>query len=266
MIHRVNRFYKNCLPFRQQYGNVQGLNLALQIRRAQNNEAKTASVRIPGLKSPVHIRPRTVDARVLQEIFGTQPFNIKIGTSPKFIIDAGAHIGLSSLFFANRFPTATVISLELEANNYRMLQKNTAHEPRVHPLHCGLWSVDGTLSVANESAETWAYYAAESSDNEHDCITTPSLSVASLMKRYNIPTIDLLKLDIEGAEKEVLSTADQWIEKVKTIAVEVHDWLKPGCSDALESAIKGRCFNRTQVGDYIILQNTFEDFSSEHSN
>ena len=111
------------LPFRQQYGNVQGLNLALQIRRAQNNGAKIASVRIPGLESPVHIRPRTVDARVLEEIFGTQPFNIKIGASPKFIIDAGAHIGLSSLFFANRFPTATVISLELEANNYRMLQK-----------------------------------------------------------------------------------------------------------------------------------------------
>ena len=48
----------------------------------------------------------------------------------------------------------------------------------------------------------------ESSDNEHDSITTPSLSVSSLMKKYDMPFIDLLKLDIEGAEKEVLSTAD----------------------------------------------------------
>lgn len=266
MIHRIKRFYKNCRPFRQQYGNAQGLNLALQIKRAQNNRGKSASIRIPELESLVHVRPRTVDTRVLEEIFGARPFDIEIGKSPKFIVDAGAHIGLSSLFFANRFPTATVVSLELEASNYRMLQKNTMHEPRIHPLHCGLWSVDGTLSVANESADTWAYYAVESSDTEGDCITTPSLSVSSLMQKYDIPSIDLLKLDIEGAEKEVLSTADQWIEKVKTIAVEVHDWLKPGCSDALESAIKGRCFNRTQVGDYIILKNTFEDFSSGHRN
>ena len=256
MIHRIKRFYKNCLPFRQQYGNTQGLSLALQIKRAQTNRGKSASIRIPELNSPVHIRPRTVDARVLEEIFGARPFDIEIGDSPRFIIDAGAHIGLSSLFFANRFPTATVISLELEASNYRMLKKNTMHEPRICPLHCGLWAVDGTLSVANESAETWAYYAVESSDNEHDCITTPSLSISSLMKKYDMPSIDLLKLDIEGAEKEVLSTADQWIEKVKTIAVELHDWLKPGCSDALKSAINGRCFNRTQVGDYIILTKT----------
>ena len=98
--------------------------------------------------------------------------------------------------------------------------------------------------------------AVESSDSEHDCIATPSLSVSSLIKKYDMPSIDLLKLDIEGAEKEVLSTADQWIEKVKTIAVELHDWLKPGGSDALKSAINGRCFNRTQSGDYIILTKT----------
>ena len=91
-----------------------------------------------------------------------------------------------------------------------------------------------------------------------------SLPVSSRMKKYDMPSINLLKLDIESEEKEVLSTADQWIEKVKTIAVELHDWLKPECSDALKFVINGRCSNRTQVGDYIILKKIPEDFSIEH--
>ena len=54
------------------------------------------------------------------------------------------------------------------------------------------------------------------------------------MSRYGIEFIDILKLDIEGAELEVFETSESWIGKVGMLAVETHDRFRPGCSKAFE--------------------------------
>jgi hypothetical protein len=57
------------------------------------------------------------------------------------------------------------------------------------------------------------------------------------MRECGVDRIDLLKLDIEGSEKEVLSDSDSWIRHVSAISMELHDRFIPGCSRAFFNAI-----------------------------
>jgi hypothetical protein len=71
----------------------------------------------------VFIRPGTTDQSVYQQIFESKDYDFELN-DPKFIIDAGAHIGLSSIFFANKYPSSTIIAIEPEPSNFTMLCKN----------------------------------------------------------------------------------------------------------------------------------------------
>ena len=66
------------------------------------------------------------------------------------------------------------------------------------------------------------------------------------MQRLTIPFIDLLKVDIEGAEKEVFGTCD-WIGSVRCLVIELHDRFKPGCREAVSSATRG--FSKFESGE-----------------
>jgi len=62
------------------------------------------------------------------------------------------------------------------------------------------------------------------------------VTIPGLMSQYGLTRIDLLKLDIEGAEKELFAAASDWIDKVDAIAIELHDRFKRGCSQAFYNA------------------------------
>jgi hypothetical protein len=63
-----------------------------------------------------------------------------------------------------------------------------------------------------------------------------------------------LKIDIEGAEKEVFQRGmDEWIDQVDTIAVELHDNIEPGCFKALASSLKNRRHEFFKLGEYTIV-------------
>jgi len=70
------------------------------------------------------------------------------------------------------------------------------------------------------------------------------------MKRYALEFVDILKLDIEGAEYEVLSTASGWVENIGTIAIETHDRFRPGCTAMFETVVSKFPF-RQQHGDVV---------------
>ena len=57
------------------------------------------------------------------------------------------------------------------------------------------------------------------------------------MSEYDLKWVDLLKVDIEGAEKEVFGSPDEWIGSVGAIAIELHDRFKPGCSRSFFAAV-----------------------------
>ena len=69
-----------------------------------------------------------------------------------------------------------------------------------------------------------------------------------------LPFRRILKLDIEGAEKELFqSDYDAWVGRVNAIIVELHDKLRPGCSDALYRAVQRYHFTQFHRGEHVIL-------------
>ncbi len=70
------------------------------------------------------------------------------------------------------------------------------------------------------------------------------------MEETQVHSIDILKVDIEGAEKEVFESSD-WMGSVRCLAIELHDWIKPGCSAAVGSVT--RDFSILQRGETTIF-------------
>src|SRR3989344_5879030 len=81
-------------------------------------------VRIKKITHPLILRPGTSDVPLLYHIFVEGEYNIQPKTEPSFIIDAGANVGFTAVYFANRFPKARIIAIEPEESSFNLLKRN----------------------------------------------------------------------------------------------------------------------------------------------
>lgn len=210
------------------------------------------TVAVPGVLYPVYLRARTTDVSLCREIFLNNAYDSDFFDSPRgspqaappaiprVIIDAGANVGLSAVFYAHRFPDAKIIAIEPEPSNYEMLKKNTAPYPNVTTVHAALWKENGSLRLFDTGAGNTAFQVGEtnqlSATEERGVVQ--AITLEKLMEQFGIAHIDYLKMDVEGAEKEIFEHATPWIDRVGTIGVELHDWMRSGCSESVRVAGK----------------------------
>lgn len=147
---------------------------------------------------------------------------------------------MASVFFANKYPQAQIIAIEPEAANYELLRKNTAPYPNVTCIEAALWKTDTMLVLADPGGGNWSFQTFESSKpgKARRRQTVEGITVGTLMTRFGIDRVDFLKVDIEGAEKEVFEGTPSWVNNVGLIAVELHDWARIGCSRSVYLATK----------------------------
>jgi FkbM family methyltransferase len=169
-------------------------------------------------------------------------------TKPKFIIDAGANVGYASVLFANRYPDAKIIAVEPEEENFNLLKQNTVAYPNVTCMQCGVWSRDTYLKIENPLAQHWAFRVIET-----DCPKDSFLSVTltSLLRNANMDRIDLLKIDVEGAELEIFGAVDcaNWLDRTDVILIELHG----NCEKVFYKAIEKQSFLISQLGENVVL-------------
>ncbi|HEU4460120.1 MAG TPA: FkbM family methyltransferase [Methylibium sp.] len=188
------------------------------------------SVSHPKLRHPVTLRLPSTDVEAYEQVLQDEEYAMAVHTTPRVIVNAGANIGLASVYFASRFPEARVIAIECEAENFRLLQRNVAPYPNIEPVQAALWDHDGSIEVVDPGLGAWGFVTAESRHSGAGTVhAVPALTMATLMRRHGIEHIDVLKLDIEGAEYEVLASAPEWIDRVDTVVAELHERLKQGC-------------------------------------
>jgi FkbM family methyltransferase len=179
----------------------------------------------------VLLRPSTADFSVFDEVFVRGDYDQDFG-APLTIIDAGAHIGLTSVFFTLKYPQARIVAVEPEDANFALLQRHAALYPNIMPVHAGLWSRETRLKVSNPGAPTWSFRVEESADG------FPAVTIDGLMKRFGFEHVDLVKIDIEGSEVEVMDHCDSWLGKVHALALETHDRFGPRSTESVEAAIR----------------------------
>jgi FkbM family methyltransferase len=194
---------------------------------------------VPGILHPVILRPNTSDEAMYSQIFLNDEYGyLGMMRPPTIIVDAGANIGLSSIYFANKYKDAMIIAIEPDGNNFYVLERNTVLYKNIFPVKAALWPQEGMVSLRDPGLGECAYqtyrnYASVEKNNIR-CVT-----VDSILLNYGIDHIDLLKIDIEGAETEVFNDQCDWLSKVKVLIIELHERLKAGCNRAFFAAIKG---------------------------
>ncbi|HUU26023.1 MAG TPA: FkbM family methyltransferase [Methyloceanibacter sp.] len=124
---------------------------------------------------------------------------------------------LAALYFADRYPHARIFSLEPNPGNFALLQKNVQHNPRITPIQaCLTGRPDQTVFIS--TAGRTSHFQTNTSGHGAE---VPGVSVEQLCLDQNVDRIDLLKLDIEGAEKDVL-VHPAFLDRVDVIAAELH--------------------------------------------
>ena len=170
------------------------------------------------------------------------------------IFDAGANIGSSAIAFRKLFPTATIICIEPEPGNIEILKKNAGKLGNVEIVEAALAADTNPRPLFNRGTGAWGFTVTESDQVTSEVEESVScVTVSSILEIHELDHIDILKLDIEGGEKEVLESSESWIESVKVVLAELHDRITPGCTDAFENATK--YFEKSYVlGEKVVAQ------------
>jgi FkbM family methyltransferase len=177
---------------------------------------------------------------VFDDVLIKHAYDVELAKKPATIVDAGANIGLTSIFFAMKFPAASVLAIEPEKENFKLLEQNTQKFPNIVPIRAALWSENKPLQLANPDNSSWAFQTSASGsqpiENTQETHQVRGINMENILREYGIDHVDLLKIDIEGAEKEVFEVNTSWVDCVDVIVIELHDRLKSGCTEVFRHA------------------------------
>ena len=157
------------------------------------------------------------------------------------IIDAGANVGYSSVYFSSCFPGAEIACNEPDAGNVEVLNRNLAGpvlEGKVRVFRNGLLGSDSRSIVTNNDfrdGRDWSVTVEEVEGGEGDLT---SISVEEVLRQMNWDRVDLIKMDIEGSEKLVFEDVSclRFLERTTALAIEIHDEFN--CRDLIYSRLR----------------------------
>jgi FkbM family methyltransferase len=202
----------------------------------------------------VHMRKGTSDFKVFKQVMAFGQYNYRglNGRPVETIIDLGANIGLSAVYFKTKYPNAKVIAVEPEVHNYHLMVKNISGLNNVYTLCNAIWYEDKDLGIFDAGRGEYGFRVVEPQGTQVG--VTTGITINDIVKKYNLTSIDILKVDIEGAEKELFShNYQEWLPKVRCIMIELHDGDHPGCTTAVFRAIANREFNLFCQGENLII-------------
>lgn len=206
------------------------------------------SLRIRALPSPLVCRTNYSDIRVLWQVFGARDLEIPLSPDSRLIIDAGANVGYTTAYFAHRVPQARIVAIEPDDENCRMIRANCAAYGNVDLIEGAIWPRESRLAISNPTSDSWAFQVDEAGQRDGD--TIPGVTVDGIMSRSGRGAVDLLKIDIEGAEEKLFSEdAERWLGAIDVMAIEVHG---RNAQAAIDRAVGSR-FSRQVRGEKLIL-------------
>lgn len=211
-------------------------------------------VQLKEYAQPIYLRKNTSDLILFEEILicGEYNLNFPRNLNARTIIDAGANIGLSSLYFKKRFPSSKIISIEPNEENFQILQMNIAKYKDIQAIKAGIWYKHCKLKITDEKANKWGFMIEESgSDYGIDAYT-----INDIVNENKLNRIDILKIDIEGSEKVIFNgDYNAWLSITKVLIIETHDRMVEGSSKPLLEAVSKYNFDLATKSDFLIFTN-----------
>ena len=195
---------------------------------AVEGRALRLNMRYP-VKSEVSLREVGSDIHTFTEVFKEQVYRDLLShvKECRTVIDLGANIGLAALYFTTHYPDCKLLAVEPHPGTYQMLRmnlKDLISAKRCRTLRAAVWGKEtvlvGEALDAPEHYSTFAMHEAASAGSAEQ--QTIGLSMPGIIAESGFDTVDILKVDIEGAEVELFKGDVSWLNRVRSIAIEFH--------------------------------------------
>jgi FkbM family methyltransferase len=236
MLARAKRMVWHVLGMRR-LGLPTAIALAWQFARPRASSAPIA-VRLTGLRSPIWLRPDSSDIDTFLQVFADGQYDfarfpqhaqlmaayraaLSRGETP-LIVDCGANIGLSAVWFAHAFPDAEIVAIEPAPDNVALMRRNLSAYPNTTIVAGGVWDKPAALSIRDRNVMPWAYQVAESAPGADDVrsFTIPDIAAGR--------PILIVKIDVEGSEDALFRSNTDWLGNTSLLIIELHDEKLPG--------------------------------------
>jgi FkbM family methyltransferase len=156
-----------------------------------------------------------------EEIFIKRIYQFNSKSNQPYIIDCGANIGLSVLAFKQQYPNATILAFEPDTKISSMLIENikSLQLTNVEVVPKAVWTHEGEIHFHEQGGLSGSII--EDKNTAISTISLPSIRLKDYLNRK----IDFLKIDIEGAEYEVLKDCKDALFQVDFLFIEYHSML-----------------------------------------
>jgi FkbM family methyltransferase len=212
----------------------------------------------------IMIRPVDSDLFVAAQIFGSLDYDLghlwqtmrdlarswAAADEVPVILDIGANVGYSAIYFSAMCPDAIVLAVEADLETFNFMSRNVAAYHNIRPVHGAVWShEDGVEFSAPTALGSWAGKVDGGSGQ------TPSFLLSSIISSVPRARPLILKLDVEGAEREICRSSPDAFREVPVIMIEPHDFMLPGsgCLTPLYAVLAGRSMDTLLKGENLLF-------------
>jgi FkbM family methyltransferase len=173
------------------------------------------------------------------------------------IIDAGANIGASAVYFLELYQNSFVYTIEPDGKNHQLLSINTERYNNKKNFHGAIAGEDGVLYLEDPGHSDWGFRTNENPNGTNGAMQVNAISPETILNEMHdfIPMI--FKIDIEGGEQSLFSQDTEWMRKFPLIIIELHDWMLPfsGSAKNFIKAVAKYEFDFIHKGENIFLFN-----------
>lgn len=170
--------------------------------------------------------------------------------NPKVVLDCGSNVGYTSIYLNLFFKNIKLICVEPDRKNNKQIHKNFElnNIKNYKVYRNALWSERKKLYLNNDfrDGSDWAISASEQKTD----MEVESITIRDIIRENNIDQIDILKIDIEGAEKDIFENDKDdfnWLKITKVIAIEIHD--EYDCREKIRSVLNRLNFDLFEDGE-----------------
>jgi len=141
------------------------------------------------------------------------------------IIDLGANIGSETFKFFIHYPEARIFAVEASASNFSLLLRTFQDIPNVTVINKAIWCNDDDISLYSRSEDPQSFFVSspDAMGSADPIGKVETITMNGLVSHYSISEIDILKIDIEGAERYLFSENLEWLNSVNCMIFEIPD-------------------------------------------
>lgn len=177
----------------------------------------------------VYYRPGTSDPEIIYNVLlrpgRKAEYSLPDDLQPRTILDIGANIGITSVYFADRFPQAAIYCVEPMPDNYAILSKNIERLPDARGFQVALGKEAGLFPIypSEQPLNFGGFSFFEEGSDKRQGINVEMRQTSTFLSDIGLHQVDLIKIDTEGSEYDILAAlGDDVLSRAQWITGELH--------------------------------------------